>query len=60
MLYPKQSASRMVFDLGGVWNFQLGDVDCTLDPAKPLATPETVAVPASYNDQKPDRAWRDH
>ena len=60
MLYPKQSASRMVFDLGGVWNFQLGDVDCTLDPAKPLAAPETVAVPASYNDQKPDRAWRDH
>ena len=49
--------------LDGIWNFALdhGDPSApSLDPAAPLPGAETVAVPASFNDQKPDRAWRDH
>ena len=25
MLYPKENAARGIIDLGGVWNFKLGD-----------------------------------
>ncbi len=47
-LYPQNNASRMTLDLGGVWDFRFrGD-----DGWKP------VAVPASYNDQDPDPAYR--
>ena len=63
MLYPQQNAARLTISLDGVWNFALDHGDPaapTLDPAAPLPGAETVAVPASYNDQKPDRAWRDH
>ena len=63
MLYPQQNAARLTISLDGGGNFALDHGDPaapTLDPAAPLPGAETVAVPASYNDQKPDRAWRDH
>ena len=60
MLYPKENAARGIIDLGGVWNFKLGD---TNDPGETCAIgedTELIAVPASYNDQKEDAAYRNH
>ena len=50
MLYPKTNAARAVLDLSGVWEFRLSENDAW----------ETIAVPASYNDQKTDRRFRSH
>ena len=60
MLYPRENEIRMVSDLSGIWEFKLGDetepgVHC---PA--LSDMEIIAVPASYNDQKEERAYREH
>ena len=62
MLYPKLNRSRMLFDLGGVWDFQTaGAKDWPLQWADgPLPEPMTMAVPASYNDQKDDVNLRSH
>ena len=59
MLYPQQNAARLTMRLDGIWDFALDHGDPSvpsLDPAAPLPGAETVAVPASFNDQKPDRA----
>ena len=50
MLYPQSNAARAVLDLSGFWSFRLREGD----PWQP------VAVPASYNDQSPDPAFRNH
>lgn len=52
----------MVFDLGGVWDFQTaGAADWPREWAgAPLPEPMTMAVPASYNDQKDDVNLRAH
>ncbi len=50
MLYPKNNASRSILDLSGVWDFRLSEDDLW----------ESIAVPASYNDQKADRRFRSH
>lgn len=50
MLYPRSNSARAVQDLSGVWDFRLA----------PSAPWQTMAVPASYNDQKPDPALRNH
>ena len=50
MLYPQSNASRAVMDLSGLWSFRLREED----PWQP------IAVPASYNDQSPDPAFRNH
>lgn len=50
MLYPKTNAARSVLDLSGIWQFRLNENDPW----------ETIAVPASYNDQKADRRFRSH
>lgn len=50
MLYPKNNSARTVIDLGGIWEFRLSQ-------AEPW---QTIAVPASYNDQKADAALRNH
>ena len=52
MLYPKMNRARMVFDLGGVWDFQTaGAADWPHEWAQgPLPEPMTMAVPASYNE----------
>lgn len=62
MLYPKLTDSRAVIDLSGIWNFQMDDIESyTEDSAKkPLAHSTTIAVPASYNDQKEGEDFRDH
>ena len=50
MLYPKNNSARTVIDLGGIWEFRLSQADPW----------QTIAVPASYNDQKADAALRNH
>lgn len=60
MLYPKSNEVRAVYDLSGIWNFKLGD---ETEPGAVCETPqemELVAVPASYNDQKDEAAYRNH
>ena len=49
-LYPRTNAARMAIDLSGVWDFRLHE-------GEPW---QTIAVPASYNDQKADPAFRAH
>ena len=50
MLYPRMNTARTLIDLGGIWDFRL-------DSRDPW---QTIAVPASYNDQKADRRFRSH
>ena len=50
MLYPKTNAARAVLDLSGVWDFRFNESDPW----------ESIAVPASYNDQKADKRFRSH
>lgn len=50
MLYPQTNAARSVQDLSGIWDFRLSE-------AEPW---QSIAVPASYNDQKPDPRLRHH
>ena len=49
-LYPQSNASRMVTDLGGIWDFRFREDESW----------QSVAVPASYNDQSPDPRFRNH
>ena len=49
-LYPQNNASRMVLDLGGVWDFRFRGDEAW----------QPVAVPASYNDQSPDPRFRNY
>ena len=62
MLYPIMTESRTVTDLSGVWNFKLDDGSGFEKHwyEKPLAEPDTMPVPASYNDMKENAAYRDH
>ena len=48
MLYPQSNPSRLVMDLSGIWDFRL----------KEDSPWESIAVPASYNDQNPDPKYR--
>ena len=50
MLYPQTNAARTVLDLSGAWSFRLRED----------APWQSIAVPASYNDQSPDPAFRNH
>ena len=58
MLYPIMTESRTVTDLSGVWNFKLDDGSGFEKhwSEKPLAEPDTMPVPASYNDMKENAA----
>lgn len=49
-MYPQTNAARSVRDLSGVWDFRFN----ANDPW------QTIAVPASYNDQSPDPEFRRH
>lgn len=62
MLYPKMNSARTLADLSGVWEFRLDNGHGFEEKwmERPLADAETMAVPASYNDQKADPAFRDH
>lgn len=59
MLYPRENAVRFISDLSGIWEFKLGDLET---PGERLESfrGEAVAVPASYNDQKDEPAYRSH
>ncbi|MCD8022709.1 MAG: beta-glucuronidase [Lachnospiraceae bacterium] len=56
MLYPQLNETRMRIDLNGIWDFQTAGEDSYEESqvCKPLSQPMTMAVPASYNDQKDD------
>ena len=49
-LYPQNNASRMMIDLGGVWDFRFQGEEGW----------QPIAVPASYNDQSPDPRFRNY
>ena len=51
MLYPRENRVRGVIDLGGVWNFKLGDEKEPGDSLVMGEDTELMAVPASYKDQ---------
>ncbi|XP_042857678.1 beta-glucuronidase-like isoform X1 [Penaeus japonicus] len=68
-LYPRESGSREVKSLDGLWNFRLAPLHDPLKGfreewfAKPLCKTGsviTMAVPCSYNDVTQDKALRDH
>ncbi|RAV04096.1 beta-glucuronidase [Paenibacillus sp. YN15] len=63
MLYPKDTHSREVKELSGVWRFK-ADLDNVGRQEKWFAQPLTdtisMPVPASYNDITQDMAIRDH
>ena len=62
MLYPKENEVRGVQSLCGVWNFHLVQKNENEEDWKNtrLQDAEPIAVPASYNDQKDDFAYRNH
>ncbi|MDO5721719.1 MAG: beta-glucuronidase [Actinomycetaceae bacterium] len=63
MLTVRQTASRNVFNLDGVWDFKVDKEDSGTQErwfAAPLKSAGTMAVPASYNDVVTDTEVRDH
>ena len=60
MLYPRENEIRMVSDLSGIWEFRLGDEEAPGERCGGLSGMGPIAVPASYNDQKDERAYREH
>ena len=58
MLYPKSNKYRSVYNLNGIWNFNI--IDENYIPIKPLDKYQKMAVPASYNDIVTERNVRDH
>ena len=63
MLYPVLTASRLLMDLNGIWDFQLADENEGFEGRwyeKRLDHPMTMPVPASYNDIKEGPDFRDH
>lgn len=62
MLYPKMNEARTLMDLSGIWSFKLDNGSGFEEEwmKKPFTDGETMAVPASYNDQKVGEKYRDH
>ncbi|MFC2949641.1 beta-glucuronidase [Virgibacillus sediminis] len=60
MLYPIATDSRVVLDLSGIWNFMLEDDNQEVDVNQPLPTTDSMAVPASFNDQSVASEVRRH
>ena len=62
MLYPKMNNARTLIDLSGVWEFRLDNGHGFEEKwmEVPWTDAETMAVPASYNDQKVSSVFRDH
>lgn len=61
MLYPRESGTRDVFDLSGIWKFKPDNEILNEDVVKtPLENYINMAVPASYNDLSEDSKLRDH
>ncbi len=62
MLYPKSNELRAIIDPGGIWEFKLSkETDISKElPDDIMKDSELIAVPASYNDQKENPAYRNH
>ena len=62
MLYPETNEKRSVISLDGVWSFCLDDGSNggNINSGFIERNAETIAVPASYNDQKDDLRFREH
>ncbi len=58
MLYPIMSESRTVTDLSGIWDFKLGNEN--YESGVSFKDSDSIAVPASYNDQKDIPEYRNH
>lgn len=58
MLYPQINKKRTIIDLNGLWKFRLLKKEADFVPGKELQEFTWIAVPASYNDQKEDPAYR--
>lgn len=56
MLYPQQNDQRNVYDLSGLWDFQLdpNDIGEQAGWTNGLVSPRQIAVPASWNEQFQD------
>nr|XP_027216972.1 beta-glucuronidase-like [Penaeus vannamei] len=68
-LYPRESGSREVKSLDGLWNFRLAPLhdplqgfreEWFLRPLSKTGSVISMAVPSSYNDVTQDKALRDH
>jgi beta-glucuronidase len=63
MLFPRESETRTVIDLSGIWDFRFDTAGEGLRDrwyAGPLQGAQPMPVPASYNDLVQDAAMRDH
>lgn len=60
MLYPKMNRLRAIVELGGIWKFKLGDEAEPGESWTNLQDADRIYVPASFNDQKEDPAYRNH
>ncbi len=63
MLFPRDTETREVRDLSGIWNFRRDAKNEGRRKkwfARPLAGARPMPVPASYNDITQDAALRDH
>lgn len=63
MLYPRESETREVKDLSGIWKFKIDKGNEGYAKkwyAEPLSDTILMPVPASYNDITQDAAIRDH
>lgn len=63
MLYPRENEVCAVSDLSGIWNFYPGNENepgAVCEDLADMGKTELIAVPASYNDQKDDPAFRRH
>lgn len=63
MLYPRESESREIKDLSGLWRFKCDDRNEGLEKKwfrQPLTDDLEMPVPASYNDITTDVALRNH
>lgn len=56
MLYPILTKTRKIYDLGGLWQFKLGDHN----PQELLAFDELMVVPTSFNDVVVDKDKRNY
>lgn len=62
MLYPKMNEARMLAALDGIWDFRTAGAEDFPQEwmVSPMEEPLSMAVPASYNDQKDDVNLRSH
>ncbi|MFP4214986.1 MAG: beta-glucuronidase [Phycisphaerae bacterium] len=63
MLFPRESETREVKDLSGIWNFKAdvkGEGHKKNWQKRPLTKTQPMPVPSSYNDITQDAKLRDH